>query len=92
MRPSGFPWSGELAANSMASPCFTGQREEADIGLYFYNARWYDAALRRFVQADAIVPQPGNPQSLNRYSYALNNPLRYTDPSGVIDRATLYQA
>ncbi|MBM4429772.1 MAG: RHS repeat-associated core domain-containing protein [Chloroflexi bacterium] len=61
---------------------FTGQREEADIGLYFYNARWYDAALRRFVQADAIVPQPGNPQSLNRYSYALNNPLRYTDPSG----------
>ncbi len=61
---------------------FTGQREESTIGLYFYNARWYDAVLGRFVQADTVVPQPGNPQSLNRYSYALNNPLRYTDSSG----------
>jgi RHS repeat-associated protein len=61
---------------------FTGQREESTIGLYFYNARWYDPALGRFTQADTVVPQPGNPQTLNRYSYATNNPLRYTDPSG----------
>jgi RHS repeat-associated protein len=61
---------------------FTGQREEGTIGLHFYNARWYDAALGRFVQADSIVPQPGNPQALNRYSYVLNNPLKYSDPSG----------
>jgi RHS repeat-associated protein len=61
---------------------FTGQREESTIGLYFYNARWYDAALGRFVQADTVVPEVGNPQALNRYSYVLNNPLRYTDPTG----------
>jgi len=61
---------------------FTGQREESTIGLYFYNARWYDAALGRFVQADTVVPEVGNPQSLNRYAYVYNNPLRYTDPSG----------
>ena len=36
----------------------------------------------RFLAADTIVPQPGNPQSLNRYSYVLNNPLRFVDPSG----------
>lgn len=35
---------------------FTGQREEATIGLYFYGARWYDQALGRFIQADSIVP------------------------------------
>lgn len=53
---------------------FTGQIEDATIGLYFYNARFYDAALGRFVQADSIVPSPGNPQSFNRYSYVLNSP------------------
>lgn len=38
--------------------------------------------LGRFAQADTIVPDPGNPQSLNRYSYVLNNALKYTDPTG----------
>ena len=38
--------------------------------------------LGRFAQADAIDPNPGGPQSLNRYSYVRNNPLRYVDPSG----------
>jgi hypothetical protein len=36
----------------------------------------------RFIQPDTIVPNPGDPQSLNHYSYAGNNPLRYVDPSG----------
>jgi RHS repeat-associated protein len=45
---------------------FTGQREESTIGLYYYSSRWYDAALGRFVQADTLVPEPGNPQALNR--------------------------
>jgi hypothetical protein len=45
-------------------------------------ARWYDAVLGRFLQADTIVPNPADPQSLNRYAYGLNNPVKYTDPSG----------
>jgi len=61
---------------------FTGQRNESGLGFYDYNARQYDATLGRFLQADTLVPEPGNPQSLNRYAYTLNNPLRYTDPSG----------
>jgi RHS repeat-associated protein len=55
---------------------------DSSTGLYFYNARYYDPALGRFIQPDSIVPEPGNPQSFNRYSYVLNNPLRYTDPTG----------
>jgi len=51
-------------------------------GLTFYNARYYDPGLGRFTQPDTLVPNPGDPQSLNRYSYAGNNPLRYVDPSG----------
>ncbi|MEJ5312578.1 MAG: RHS repeat-associated core domain-containing protein [Anaerolineae bacterium] len=61
---------------------FTGQIEDAAIDLYFYNARYYDPALGRFIQADTIVPSPANPQSLNRYAYAVGNPLRYIDPTG----------
>ncbi len=65
---------------------FTGQRREPGLGgldgLYFYNARWYDPYLNRFVQPDSIVPQPGNPQDLNRYSYTRNNPLKFVDPTG----------
>ncbi|HOV48080.1 MAG TPA: RHS repeat-associated core domain-containing protein [Anaerolineae bacterium] len=61
---------------------FLGQREETPPGCYDYGARPYDPALGRFLQADTLVPDPANPQSLNRYAYTLNNPLRYTDPSG----------
>jgi RHS repeat-associated protein len=61
---------------------FTGQEEDEEIGLYNYNARLYDPVLGRFISADSIVPDPGDLQALNRYSYCLNNPLIYTDPSG----------
>jgi RHS repeat-associated protein/uncharacterized repeat protein (TIGR01451 family) len=78
------PW-GETRFTSGTTPTtwrFTGQREDATIGLYFYNARYLDPQLGRFTQADTIVPEPGNPQALNRYAYVLNNPVRYTDPTG----------
>ena len=61
---------------------YTGQREVDDVGLYFYNARWYDPALGRFIQADTIVPEAGNPQAWDRYAYANNNPTNSTDPTG----------
>jgi len=63
---------------------FTGQRQDRDMGLYWVNARWYDSQLGRWIQPDTIVPNPGDPQALNRYSYCLNNPLKYTDPDGHI--------
>ena len=61
---------------------FTGQTEDEAAGLYWYASRAYDPAIGRFVSPDSIVPAPGNPQSLNRYSYVYNNPLKYVDPSG----------
>jgi len=60
---------------------FTG-KELDQTGLYFYGARYYDAQLGRFTQADTIVPDPTSSQSLNRYSYCDNNPINYTDPTG----------
>ncbi len=61
---------------------YTDQREEAGLGLYDYVARRYDPYINRWIQPDTIVPDPANPQSLNRYSYVYNNPLRYVDPTG----------
>ena len=61
-----------------------GQRHEAGLGLYDYHARYYDPLIGRFISADTLVPSPGDPQSLNRYAYVQNNPLKYTDPSGYI--------
>ena len=61
---------------------YTGQEEDSETGLYFYNARYYDPQLARFISADSIVQEPDDPQSFNRYSYTRNNPLIYTDPTG----------
>jgi RHS repeat-associated protein len=62
--------------------CYTGQREDSSIGLYYYGARWYDTTLGRFAQADTIIPGTGNPQAWDRYAYSLNNPIKYLDPNG----------
>jgi len=61
---------------------FTGQRLDANVGLLYYRARYYDPGLGRFTQPDTVVPGAGTPQKLNRYSYVQNNPLRFTDPTG----------
>ena len=62
---------------------FTGQREEASLGLYYYyGARWYDPALGHFVSPDTLVPAAGNALDYHRYAYTRFNPLKYTDPSG----------
>jgi len=61
---------------------YTGQRQETEIGLYYYVARWYDPAIGRFVQADSIVPDPSSALGFDRYAYTNNNPVKYTDPSG----------
>ena len=52
------------------------------VGLVHMNGRVYDPDLGRFVSADPFIQFADNPQSFNRYTYALNNPLSFTDPSG----------
>jgi len=46
------------------------------------NGRLYDPQLRRFLAPDNYIQNPYNTQNFNRYSYVLNNPLMYVDPSG----------
>lgn len=61
---------------------YTGHEHLTMFGLINMNARLYDPVLGRFLSPDPFVQASDLSQNYNRYSYALNNPLRYTDPSG----------
>ena len=61
---------------------YTAHKHIDSMGLIHMNGRVYDPVIARFLSADPIIQAPSNLQSLNRYSYVINNPLSYTDPSG----------
>ena len=66
---------------------FTGQKHDNESDLYNYGARYYNAAIGRFNQVDpqimlAVANVLSDPQALNAYAYARNNPIRYIDPTG----------
>lgn len=58
---------------------YTGREADADTGLMYYRARWYDPQLGRFVSEDPIGFAGGD---INLYGYAGNNPIEYNDPQG----------
>jgi RHS repeat-associated protein len=77
---------GEVRHSSGGTPTdqrYTGQRDFG-LGLYFYNARFYDPYLNRWTSPDTIIPDPSNPIDWDRYAFVRNNPLSYSDPSGHI--------
>ena len=78
------PYGGYRTAPSanLTDHGFTGHKHNSYIKLVDMKARWYSPQLGRFISPDSIVPDPSNPQSLNRYAYALGNPLKYVDPTG----------
>lgn len=61
---------------------YTGHEHLNQFGLINMNARLYDSETGRFISPDIYVQMPDNTQSLNRYSYCLNNPLKYVDKDG----------
>lgn len=61
---------------------YTGHEHLHSVNLIHMNGRLYDAKLHRFLQPDNYIQDPYNTQNYNRYGYVLNNPLKYTDPSG----------
>jgi RHS repeat-associated protein len=61
---------------------FTAQWKDANSGLYYLFRRFYDPEFGRFLSQDPILGHLTAPQSLDRYLYTVNNPLRYVDPTG----------
>ena len=78
-------WSytlGSLSTTSITDRGYTGHEHMDAFNLINMNGRAYDAKLGQFLSPDPFVQAPENTQSYNRYAYCLNNPLKYTDPSG----------
>lgn len=63
---------------------YAGYRYDEETGLYYLMARYYDSSIGRFISKDTFHGFENNPQSLNQYAYANNNPVMYVDPSGHI--------
>ncbi len=64
---------------------FVGKEKDKETGLYYFGARYLKDKIGRFTSVDPVGIRESdllNPQKLNRYAYALNNPYRYVDPDG----------
>lgn len=62
---------------------FTGKQRDAESGLDYFGARYNDSSLGRFMTPDPLNGKLGNGLSWNRYLYTLDNPVTFTDPTGM---------
>jgi RHS repeat-associated protein len=69
---------------------FTGKERDSESRLDNFGARYDESNLGRFLSSDIGAFHLDNPQSLNRYAYALNNPLFYVDPDGQDSISAVY--
>ena len=76
------PWQLSGTSVYVGNHGYTGHEHLPGFGLINCNARLYDPALGRFLMPDPLIQDPASTQNFNRYSYCLNNPLKYTDESG----------
>ena len=75
------PFGEPTVSGDEESFLFTGKEHDAS-HLYYFGAHYYDPDMGRFITRDVMPGTREKPQSLNTYSYCLNNPLRYIDPTG----------
>lgn len=73
---------GTIPSHPITNKGFTGHETIVDANLIHMEGRIYDPIIGRFLSADPLVQDPSNSQCLNRYSYCINNPLAFTDPTG----------
>jgi RHS repeat-associated protein len=73
---------GMTAAGATPTVGFTGHVNDADTGLTYMQARYYDPVAGRFMSIDPVMTDANTGDSFNRYYYANNNPYKYIDPDG----------
>lgn len=92
-RAWGEPWS---TVGPPDDRQYNGRVYDSGTGFHDYGARMYWPRIGRFISPDTVMGSPASPMTLNRYSYVLNNPYKYVDPTGqwptethnrIVDRA-----
>jgi len=76
------PYGTQTLGSPSNGPGYTGHIGDVDSGLVYMQARYYDPAVGRFLSVDPVGPKAGDGFVFDRYDYANNNPMRYTDPDG----------
>jgi len=84
------PFGKVLSGGTQSRFQYTEKEKDQETGLNYYESRYYGSDIQHFTQPDTVIPDPYNPQELNRYSYADNNPLKYVDPTGHINEILSY--
>lgn len=82
LRRGATDWTSTVTGTTYGLRGYTGHEHLDDIGVIHMNGRIYSPKLGRMLSPDPVTQAPENGQNYNRYTYALNNPLKYTDPSG----------
>ncbi|MGA2198460.1 MAG: RHS repeat-associated core domain-containing protein [Nitrososphaerales archaeon] len=77
------PYGVQYGSTGIQEFKYTGQLYDAATGLYYFGNRFYDPSMGKFLTADFTGGVQSDPQSLNRYAYARDNPLAIVDPSGL---------
>ncbi len=83
----GEDWGGSVSERRR----FTGKERDPNTGLDYFEARYNSSSLGRFMTPDALQGTIANPQTLNRFVYVTDNPLRFTDPTGMVRLAPMGQ-
>src|SRR5579863_9704889 len=72
-----------LCQHARSAHKFTGKERDTESGLDNFGACYNASTMGRFMSPDPLGGRLVNPQTLNKYSYTINNPLHYTDPTGL---------